>query len=134
MPVSAISSTAFSSRDRTFSQIVPPSGVYLIALSRRFTTTCLSRTLSPSTSTPGSISRRTVNRFSSLKSSIWHAIDSAISPEIDRFQLHLRLARLKPRNKKQPLHDPRQLVDLLQNIRRAFGQFRGQRRIFRKRL
>src|SRR6266403_4146952 len=44
---------------------LPPSGVYLIALSKRFTTTCLRRTRSPSTSTRPCAFAVSTTRFSS---------------------------------------------------------------------
>ena len=69
---------------RTRSVTAPPSGVYLIALSRRFTTTCFRRGRSPSTRTGASASQETEIRRSSARSVIWLAVVATSSARSKR--------------------------------------------------
>ncbi len=74
MPSSATSRTALPSSCAIWSLMRPPLGVYLIALSSRLTTTCLSLARSPSISTGAEESQVTVMCLSSASRLIWSAV------------------------------------------------------------
>ncbi len=124
MPLSSTSRTAWPLTPRTRSWIAPLAGVYLMALSSRLTTTCLSR--DAVAFHRNGLAGVAGNGNVLVLGQQTHLLGGGFGEfgQVEPRPFGLRLAGVEPREREQLLHDFAQMHDLLQHAAGAVAQFR----------